>query len=69
MTTRDVTIAGYVLVFAAAAVAVLVSWLRSDRLARFSVAVAAACDRHRVIRAVVIFAWAWLGWHFLARTG
>ncbi len=69
MTTRDVTIAGYVLVFAAAAAVVLVSWLRSDWLARFSAAVTAIGDRHRVLRAGVIFAWAWLGWHFLARTG
>lgn len=69
MTTRDVTIAGYVLVFASAAVLVLASWVRSDWLARFSVAVAAIGDRHRILRAGVIFAWAWLGWHFLARTG
>lgn len=69
MTTRDVTIAGYLIVFGAAAVLVLISWLRSDWLARFSVAVAAVCSRHKVLRAGVLFVWAWLGWHFLARTG
>ncbi len=69
MTTRDVTIAGFIVLFAAAAVLVFVSRVDNDRLARFGDVLRAMFRRHIMIRATVLFGWAWLGWHFLARTG
>jgi hypothetical protein len=69
MTWRAVTIAGFVLLFALAVVVVLVSRLRPDRLARFTDTVRAVMQRHIALRALVLFCWAWLGWHFLARNG
>jgi hypothetical protein len=68
MTSRDVTIAGFIAVFATAAFLVITSWIRPGWLARFGEIVRTACRRHIVIRATVLFAWGWLGWHFLART-
>ena len=68
MTSRDVTIAGFILVLVTAALLVAVSWARSDWLARFGEVARAVCQRHIAARAMVLFVWAWLGWHFLART-
>jgi hypothetical protein len=69
MTSRDVTIAGFIVMFGVAAILVVISWLRRDRLARFGDVVRVVARRHIVLRATVLFVWAWLGWHFLARTG
>ncbi|HEX6195574.1 MAG TPA: DUF6186 family protein [Jiangellaceae bacterium] len=69
MTTRDVTIAGFIVLFAAAAVLVVVSRVHNARLAHFGDVIRAMFQRHVMIRATVLFGWAWLGWHFLARTG
>ncbi|MQA77738.1 MAG: hypothetical protein GEV10_04540 [Streptosporangiales bacterium] len=62
-------ISGFVVLFALAAIAVVVAWRRRDRLATLPTVLRAAMSRHLVVRVVVVLAWAWLGWHFLARTG
>jgi Family of unknown function (DUF6186) len=69
MTSRAVTIAGFVVLIALAAGLVVLSRLRPDRLARFVVVVRAVSQRNLILRGLVLFCWAWLGWHFLARNG
>jgi hypothetical protein len=66
MTSRIVTIVGFVLLFAVGGVAILWSWLRPERFARFHDALTHVTGpaHHRVL---VLLIWAWLGWHFLAR--
>ncbi|HZC27066.1 MAG TPA: DUF6186 family protein [Actinopolymorphaceae bacterium] len=66
MSSRTLTIAGFVVLFVAAGVLLVVSKLRPDRVARFSDALAHVTAPGKV-RVLVLFAWAWLGWHFLAR--
>ncbi len=66
MTSRTVVISGFVVLFAAAGVLLVVSWFRPDRLARFSAALTHV-TRPASLRILVLFVWAWLGWHFLAR--
>ncbi|HEY3005394.1 MAG TPA: DUF6186 family protein [Kribbellaceae bacterium] len=69
MSWRAVTIAGFVVLFTVAAALVAISRLWPARLARFGTAVRAASGRHVMLRGLVVFCWAWLGWHFLARNG
>lgn len=45
------------------------SQVRPDLLARFGSALDVVLARHLVLRLAILLAWAWLGWHFLARTG
>jgi hypothetical protein len=66
MSSRTLTIAGFVVLFAAAGVLLVVSKLRPQRVARFSDALAFVTTPGKV-RVLVLVAWAWLGWHFLAR--
>lgn len=66
MTTRMMTILGFVLLFGAAGLVVLWTRIRSDRWASFGQVVAAVTTR-RNARFLVLVVWAWLGWHFLAR--
>lgn len=64
--SRVLTIAGFVLLFAVASFAVLLARVRRDRWATFADALSAV-SRRRSVRVIVLFVWAWLGWHFLAR--
>ncbi|WP_020573490.1 DUF6186 family protein [Actinopolymorpha alba] len=66
MTTRIITILGFVVVFLAAGTLVAASWLRPERHARFTETLRHV-TKGRAIRILVLFCWAWLGWHFLAR--
>lgn len=66
MSSRMITISGFVLLFVLAAALVVIAWVRRDRLATFSEVIAHA-GRRRVVRIGVLLIWAWLGWHFLAR--
>lgn len=67
MTWRIVTIAGFALVFASGLLVVVLS--RLGRLAGFGAAVSTLASRHLLLRLLLVLAWAWLGWHFLARSG
>jgi hypothetical protein len=64
--TRAITIWGFVALFAVAGVFSLLAWLRPERWSRFREVVHAA-GRTRWARGAILFAWAWLGWHFFAR--
>jgi hypothetical protein len=66
MSSRTITIAGFIVLFAIAGVLLLMSRFRPDRVARFSDALAYVTAPGR-FRVLVLLAWAWLGWHFLAR--
>lgn len=69
MSWRPIMITGFAVLFALAAVAVVVALVRRDLLATVAAVLRAPMSRHLVVRLVVLLAWAWLGWHFLARTG
>lgn len=69
MTSREITIAGFVVLFVLAGVLVIAARWRPDWLGKFGEALEAASGRHIVLRILVAVCWAWLGWHFLARTG
>lgn len=64
--SRAVQIWGFVVLFAGAVTFSLYTRLRAGRWVRFREALVAT-SRTRWARAVVLFVWAWLGWHFLAR--
>jgi hypothetical protein len=66
MTSRDVTIIGYI-VLASAAVLLFAAG-RLGILVRAGEVVAALLAR-RSTRVLIVLGWAWLGWHFLVRTG
>lgn len=69
MSARAVTVTGFVLLFALAAGLVVLSRLRPGLVARFGQALDAVWRQHVLVRGLLIFCWAWLGWHFLARNG
>lgn len=64
--SRLVTIWGFVALFAVAGTLSALARLRPERWTRFREVVHAA-GRTRWARAGILFVWAWLGWHFLAR--
>jgi hypothetical protein len=66
MTSRDVTIAGFVVIGLAMLSLLVAGW--SGRLPRVGDVVDALLAR-RATRVLLVFVWAWLGWHFLVRTG
>ena len=66
MTSRGVTIAGFVVIGLTMLILLVAGW--SGRLPRVSDVVDALLAR-RATRVLVVFVWAWLGWHFLVRTG
>lgn len=66
MSSRDVTITGYVVLAVAMLVLLVAGW--SGQLARVGDVVDALLAR-RATRLLLVFVWAWLGWHFLVRTG
>ncbi len=66
MSSRDVTITGFVVVGTAVLTLLVAGW--SGRLTRVGKVIDGAMAR-RATRVVVVFVWAWLGWHFLVRTG
>jgi hypothetical protein len=66
MTSRDVTIIGYVVLGCAAML--LFAAGRLGVLARAGEVVDALLAR-RSTRMLIVLGWAWLGWHFLVRTG
>jgi Family of unknown function (DUF6186) len=66
MSSRDATITGFVVVALAVLVLLAASW--SGQLARVGEVIDGLLAR-RATRVLVVFVWAWLGWHFLVRTG
>ena len=66
MTSRDITIAGFV-VLGLAMLSLFVVGL-SGRIPRVGDVLDALLAR-RATRVLLVFVWAWLGWHFLVRTG
>jgi hypothetical protein len=66
MSSRVATIAGFI-VIGCAALALLAAG-RLGILARTGEVVDALLAR-RATRVVIVLTWAWLGWHFLVRTG
>jgi Family of unknown function (DUF6186) len=66
MTSRGITIAGFLVL--GAATVLLIAAGRLGWLDRPGKVVDALLAR-RGTRMLVVFGWAWLGWHFLVRTG
>ena len=66
MTSRDVTIAGFIVVGLAMLSLLLAGW--SGRTPRVGDVVDALLARHAT-RVLVVFVWAWLGCHVLVRSG
>jgi Family of unknown function (DUF6186) len=65
MSTRDVTIGGFIVLGVVMVTLVAASW--AGRLPRFGEVVDLLMSR-RVWRVLVVLIWWWLGWHFLVRT-
>lgn len=65
MSSRDVTIGGFLVLAAVMVVLVAASW--AGRLPRFGEVVHLLWAR-RAGRVLVVLVWWWLGWHFLVRT-
>lgn len=65
MSTRDVTIGGFIVLGVVMVTLVSASW--AGRLPRFGEVVDLLMAR-RVWRVLVVLIWWWLGWHFLVRT-
>lgn len=65
MSTRDVTIGGFIVLGVATVTLVVASW--AGRLPRFGEVVDLLMAR-RAWRVLVVLIWWWLGWHFLVRT-
>jgi Family of unknown function (DUF6186) len=64
--TRAITLAGYVVIVAAA----VVLEMRARRTGRATVADALALVMSsRIGKVLIIAAWLWLGWHLFARAG
>ncbi|MFD0360690.1 DUF6186 family protein [Nocardia sp. GCM10030253] len=66
MSDRAVIILGFALLLVAMLGAVVITHLRRDLVAPLGDTIAYLA-RTRAVRIVVVLAWAWLGWHFLAR--
>jgi hypothetical protein len=66
MTLRVVTIAGFVLLATIAVVLVVLPHVRRGALATAGETFT-RLTRTRLARLAFVLAWAWLGWHFLAR--
>jgi hypothetical protein len=65
MSTRDVTIGGFIVLGVVMVTLVAASW--AGRLPRFGAVVDLLMAR-RAWRVLVVLIWWWLGWHFLVRT-
>ncbi len=65
MSSREITIAGFLVLGAVMVTLVAASW--TGRLPRFGEVVDLLGAR-RSGRVLVVLAWWWLGWHFLVRT-
>jgi Family of unknown function (DUF6186) len=65
MSTRDVTIGGFIVLGVVMVTLVAASW--AGRLPRFGEVVDLLMAR-RAWRVPVVLIWWWLGWHFLVRT-
>lgn len=66
MTDRTLIIIGFAALAAAAVTAELTARCHPDRLATLGDTVRPLL-RSRTLRILAVLAWAWLGWHFLAR--
>lgn len=64
--TRDIVIAGFVVLAAAAAMVVALSRSRRAGLARLWEAIDYLMQ-WRTARLLAVLVWGWVGWHFLAR--
>ncbi|MBO0828986.1 MAG: hypothetical protein J2P24_14530 [Streptosporangiales bacterium] len=68
MSTRVETIVGFCVLFALGGFMVLAPLLLPRSVATFGEALRAVPLRRLVPRLLIVLVWAWLGWHFLART-
>jgi hypothetical protein len=68
MTSRIVTIAGFCVLSGLGVTMVLVSLLFRRSVATVGEALRAVPLRRLLPRLLIVLAWAWLGWHLLART-
>ncbi|MFE7744808.1 DUF6186 family protein [Nocardia sp. NPDC057455] len=66
MSDRAVVLLGFGLIAAAALTAIALTRLRRDRIASLGETLAYLTST-RTTRITAVLAWAWLGWHFLAR--
>jgi hypothetical protein len=65
--SRSVTIAGWIVIAAAFAVA-WTAVIASHRRFPSGVALTHVAMRHVAVRIFALAAWAWIGWHFFVRT-
>lgn len=68
MTSRVVQITGFCVLFAVAGGMVFASLVFRRSVATVGEALRAVTLRRLLPRLLILLAWAWLGWHFLART-
>ncbi|WP_327096425.1 DUF6186 family protein [Nocardia vinacea] len=66
MSDRVIVIIGFVVVLVVALGVVVVTHVRRDLVAPVGETIA-YLTRNRLVRIVAVLAWAWVGWHFLAR--
>jgi hypothetical protein len=69
MSWRAITITGFVVLCSVTVAFLVLSRRRPQILTRFTTALDTVMRRHVLLRALIVFCWAWLGWHFLARNG
>lgn len=68
MSSRLIQIIGYCVIFGLATTTVVASLVFRHSVATFNEALRAVMSRRLLLRVLIVLAWAWLGWHFLART-
>lgn len=66
MSDRVIVIVGFVVVLVVALGMVVVTHVRRDLIAPVGETIA-YLTRNRLARIAAVLAWAWVGWHFLAR--
>lgn len=64
---RSVTIAGWVVIVAAIAIASTTAVVTHGRFPTLA-ALVRVVSKHVIVRVVLLAGWAWLGWHFFVRT-
>lgn len=61
------TVAGWIVIVAAIAVASTTAYVSHGRFPTFA-ALLREVSTHVVVRVLLLAGWAWLGWHFFVRT-
>lgn len=68
MTSRLLQIVGFCVVFGLGGAMVVASLVSRRWFATVGEAIRAMTSRRLLLRLLIVCIWAWLGWHFLART-